>query len=109
VAGGRLTPNRWVEVVSTAPARMFGLSRKGAVAVGMDADLVIYDPSRTHTISATTHHMDVDYSCYEGMEVTGAADVVLSRGRIIVDGDEWLGEKGGGRFVKRQRSGAFLR
>jgi dihydropyrimidinase len=52
--------------------------------------------------------MDVDYSCYEGMEVTGAVDVVLSRGRIVVDGEEWLGEKGGGRFVKRQRSGAFL-
>jgi dihydropyrimidinase len=74
----------------------------------MDADLVIYDPNRTHTISAKTHHMDVDYSCYEGMQVTGAVDVVLSRGRIVVDGEEWLGEKGGGRFVKRQRSGAFL-
>jgi dihydropyrimidinase len=108
-AAGRLSPNRWVEIIATAPARMFGLTRKGAVAAGMDADLVIYDPNRKHTISAKTHHMDVDYSCYEGMEVTGAADVVLSRGRIIVDGDEWLGEKGGGRFLKRSRSRDYLK
>jgi dihydropyrimidinase len=104
-----MTPNRWVEVISTAPARMFGLPQKGAVAVGLDADLVIYDPNRRRTISASTHHMDVDYSCYEGLEVTGGADVVLSRGKIIVDGDEWLGERGDGRFLRRQRSGAFLR
>jgi dihydropyrimidinase len=104
VVSGRLTPNRWVEVISTAPARMFGLPQKGAVAVGLDADLVIYDPARTHTISASTHHMNVDYSCYEGREVTGAADVVFSRGKILVDGDEWLGAKGDGRFLKRQRS-----
>jgi dihydropyrimidinase len=104
VVGGRLTPNRWVEVISAAPARMFGLPQKGAVAVGLDADLVVYDPQRKHTISARTHHMDVDYSCYEGWEVTGGADVVLSRGRVVVDGEEWKGEKGYGRFVKRQRS-----
>jgi len=96
------------EVLSAAPARMFGLPQKGAVAVGLDADLVIYDPARKHTISAATHHMAVDYSCYEGMEVTGGADVVLSRGKIIVDGDEWLGAKGDGRFLKRQTS-AYLR
>jgi len=108
-AAGRMTPNRWVEVISAAPARMFGLPQKGAVAVGLDADLVIYDPNRRRTISAKTHHMDVDYSCYEGLEVTGGADVVLSRGKIIVDGDEWLGERGDGRFLRRQRSGAFLR
>jgi len=104
VASGRLTPNRWVEVISAAPARMFGLPQKGAVGVGMDADLVVYDPTRKHTISAKTHHMDVDYSCYEGREVTGGADVVLSRGKIVVDGEEWLGAKGDGRFLKRQRS-----
>jgi dihydropyrimidinase len=104
VLSGRLTPNRWVEVISTAPARMFGLPQKGAVAVGLDADLVIYDPARAHTISASTHHMNVDYSCYEGREVTGAADVVFSRGKILVDGEEWLGAKGDGRFLKRQRS-----
>jgi dihydropyrimidinase len=87
---------------------MFGLPQKGAVAVGLDADLVVYDPQRKHTISARTHHMDVDYSCYEGWEVTGGADVVLSRGRVVVDGEEWKGEKGYGRFVKRQRS-AYLK
>jgi dihydropyrimidinase len=108
VVGGRLTPNRWVEVISAAPARMFGLPQKGAVAVGLDADLVVYDPQRKHTISARTHHMDVDYSCYEGWEVTGGADVVLSRGRVVVDGDEWKGEPGYGRFLRRQRS-SFLK
>jgi len=108
VAAGRLTPNRWVEVISAAPARMFGLPQKGAVAVGLDADLVIYDPKRKHTISASTHHMDVDYSCYEGREVTGGSDLVMSRGKIVVDGNEWLGARGDGRFLKRQRS-AFLK
>jgi dihydropyrimidinase len=108
VASGRLTPNRWVEVISAAPARMFGLPQKGAVGVGLDADLVVYDPRRKHTISAATHHMNVDYSCYEGLEVTGGADVVLSRGKIVVDGDEWLGARGDGQFLKRQRS-AYLK
>jgi dihydropyrimidinase len=104
VVGGHFTPNRWVEVLSTAPARMFGLPQKGAVAVGADADLVVYDPNRRHTISAATHHMDVDYSCYEGREVQGGSDVVLSRGKVIVDGDQWLGAKGDGKFLKRARS-----
>ena len=87
---------------------MFGLPQKGAVAVGLDADLVVYDPQRKHTISAQTHHMDVDYSCYEGWDVTGAAEIVLSRGKVIVDGDEWMGAAGDGRFLKRQRS-AYLK
>ena len=108
VVTGRMTPNRWVEVISAAPARMFGLPQKGSVGVGLDADIVVYDPTRRHTISASTHHMNVDYSCYEGMEVTGGADVVLSRGKIVVDGDEWLGARGDGRFLKRQTS-AFLK
>ncbi len=108
VVGGRITPNRFVEVVSTAPAKMFGMPSKGAVAVGYDADLVVYDPNRKHTISAATHHMDVDYSCYEGRLVQGGSDVVLSRGKVIVDGEQWLGAAGDGRFLKRERS-AFLR
>jgi dihydropyrimidinase len=104
VVAGRISPNRWVELISTAPARMFGLASKGSISVGADADVVIYDPNRTRTISASTHHMDVDYSCYEGREVRGAADTVLSRGKIVVDAGEFLGSPGDGRFVKRQRS-----
>jgi dihydropyrimidinase len=107
VVAGRITPNRWVQLISTAPAQLFGLPQKGVVGVGADADLVVYDPKREHTISAQTHHMAVDYSCYEGRSVTGGADLVLSRGKIIVDGEEWLGQAGDGRFLKRQRS-AFL-
>jgi len=108
VVCGRITANRWVEIISSAPAKLFGLPQKGAVAVGYDADLVVYDPTRRHTLSAATHHMDVDYSCYEGREVVGGADVVLSRGKVIVDGDAWLGKAGDGRFHKRERS-SFLR
>jgi dihydropyrimidinase len=108
VVGGKITPNRFVEIVSTAPARLFGLPQKGAVAVGFDADIVVYDPNRKHTISAKTHHMDVDYSCYEGREVQGGSDVVLSRGKVIVDAGQWLGKAGDGRYLKRERS-AFLR
>ncbi|MBA3435213.1 MAG: dihydropyrimidinase [Chloroflexi bacterium] len=110
VAGGRISRERWVEVISAAPARMFGLAgRKGVVAPGADADLVIYDPTRRHTISAATHHMDVDYSCYEGREVMGGSDVVLSRGEVIVEDGEWKGEKGAGRFLKRTTARQYLR
>ena len=102
VVGGRMTRERWVEVISTAPAKLFGMyPRKGAVSVGADADLVVYDPNRKRTISARTHHMDVDYSCYEGRQVQGASDVVLSRGTVIVRDGEFTGRKGHGRFVKR--------
>jgi dihydropyrimidinase len=102
VVGGKLTKERWVEISSTAPAKLFGMyPRKGAVAVGSDADLVIYDPNRTHTISARTHHMDVDYSCYEGRSVQGGSDIVLSRGSVIVRDGEFAGKKGAGRFIKR--------
>lgn len=102
VVGGRFTKERWVEVISTAPAKMFGLyPRKGAVAVGSDADLVVYDPNAKRTISATTHHMDVDYSCYEGRVVQGRSDVVLSRGSVVVRNGEFTGRAGHGQFVKR--------
>jgi dihydropyrimidinase len=104
VVGGRISPNRWVELISAAPARMFGLTAKGSISVGADADVVIYDPNRTRTISAGTHHMDVDYSCYEGRQVRGASDVVLSRGKVIVEGGEFKGARGEGRFLKRTRS-----
>src|SRR5687767_8719348 len=102
VVAGRITKERWVEILSTAPAKLFGMyPRKGAVAVGSEADLVIYDPNRKRTISAKTHHMDVDYSTYEGREVQGASDIVLSRGSVIVRNGEFTGRKGHGKFVKR--------
>ena len=102
VAGGRFSVNRFVELVSTTPAKLFGLyPRKGTIAVGSDADLVIFDPKRKHTISAKTHHMRVDYSMFEGIEVTGMPDVVLSRGSVIVDGDKFLGRPGRGEFLRR--------
>jgi dihydropyrimidinase len=109
VVTGRMTRERWVEILSAAPARMFGLAgRKGVVAAGADADLVIYDPKRKHTISARSHHMDVDYSCYEGRGVTGGSDVVLSRGKVVVDTGKWTGEKGWGKFLKRKTAREYL-
>jgi dihydropyrimidinase len=102
VAGGRFSVNRFVELVSTTPAKLFGLyPRKGTIAVGSDADLVIFDPNRKHTISAKTHHMRVDYSMFEGIQVTGMPDAVLSRGRVVVEGDRFLGRAGAGDFLKR--------
>jgi dihydropyrimidinase len=102
VASGRFSANRFVELVSTAPAKLFGLyPRKGTIAVGSDADLVIFDPKRKHTISAKTHHMRVDYSMFEGIQVTGMPDIVLSRGKIVVDGDKFLGRAGQGEFLRR--------
>jgi dihydropyrimidinase len=102
VVGGELTLQRWVEVTSTTPARMFGLyPRKGVIAPGADADIVVYDPSATQTLSASTHHMNVDYSAYEGLEITGRVDTVLSRGRVVVDNSGWHGVKGHGRFLAR--------
>ncbi len=110
VVGGRISRERWVEIASTAPARMFGLAgRKGVVAPGADADLVVYDPARRHVISATTHHMAVDYSCFEGRTVQGGSDVVMSRGRVIVDHGRYTGRPGDGRFLRRAPTGAALR
>jgi dihydropyrimidinase len=102
VAGGRFSANRFVELVSTTPAKLFGLyPRKGTIAVGSDADLVIFDPKRKHTISAKTHHMRVDYSMFEGIQVTGMPEAVLSRGRIVVQADKFLGRAGQGEFLRR--------
>ncbi len=102
VNGKRISLNRWVEIVSGAPAVIFGLyPRKGTIAVGSDADIVIWDPEQEYTISAQTHHMRVDYSLYEGFRVKGNAETVLSRGRVVVDKGQWLGREGYGRFVPR--------
>jgi dihydropyrimidinase len=102
VASGRFSANRFVELVSTTPAKLFGLyPRKGTIAVGSDADLVIFDPRRRHTISAKTHHMRVDYSMFEGIQVTGMPEMVLSRGKVVVDGEKFCGRAGQGEFLKR--------
>src|SRR6202050_1352586 len=102
VGSGRFSANRFVELVSTTPATLFGLyPRKGTIAVGGDADLVIFDPKRKHTISAKTHHMRVDYSMFEGIQVTGMPDVVMSRGRVVVEGEKFLGRAGQGEFLRR--------
>jgi dihydropyrimidinase len=102
VVGGRISKERWVEIISTEPARLFGMyPRKGTIAVGADADIVIYDPNRRRTISAATHHMNADYSCYEGKEIQGASDVVLSRGSVVVRNGEFTGRKGHGQFLRR--------
>src|SRR5215470_6862701 len=102
VAAGRFSVNRFVQLVSTAPAKLFGLyPRKGTIAVGSDADLVIFDPNRKHTISAKTHHMRVDYSMFEGIQITGVPEVVLSRGKVLVDEDKFLGRAGQGEFLRR--------
>jgi dihydropyrimidinase len=102
VVDGHLTKERWVDVVSTAPARMFGLyPRKGVIAVGSDADIVVYDPNRQQTLSAKTHHMDVDYSCYEGRVITGGSDIVMSRGTVVVRDGAWTGPAGHGQFIPR--------
>ncbi|MFQ5694789.1 MAG: dihydropyrimidinase, partial [Terriglobia bacterium] len=103
VATGRFSPNRFVQLVSTAPAKLFGLyPRKGTIAVGTDADLVLWDPNKKETISARTHHMRVDYSMFEGIEVTGVPRQVLSGGRLVIDKGKCVGRPGSGRFLKRQ-------
>ncbi len=102
VAAGELTLPRWVELCSTTPARMFGLyPRKGVIAPGADADIVVYDPDRPWTISVDNHHMRLDYSAYEGIEVAGRVDTVLSRGRVIVRNDQYEGTKGDGKYLRR--------
>ena len=102
VVSGEITLARWVETCSTTPARMFGLyPRKGVIAPGADADIVIYDPVARQTLSAATHHMNVDYSAYEGMEITGKVDVTISRGQVVVAGGEFKGAAGHGSFLSR--------
>jgi dihydropyrimidinase len=102
VRAGYITLSRWVEVNCTTPARLFGLyPKKGALLPGSDADIVVYNPEAKHLLSVETHHMNVDYSAYEGMEVTGEAETVLSRGQPVIEKGRYVGKKGHGRFVAR--------
>jgi dihydropyrimidinase len=101
---GRISLNKYVEVACTNPAKIFGIfPRKGTIAPGSDADIVLFDPNKTHTLSAATHHMNVDYSAYEGWELTGKVKTVLLRGRIAIDDNKCLVEKGYGQFIKRNK------
>ena len=106
VVSGQITLERWVEICSTTPARMFGLyGRKGVLAPGADADVVVYDPAGHTSIGlGKTHHMNMDYSAWEGFEIDGHVDTVLSRGEVVVDGGQFHGRAGHGRYVRRELS-----
>jgi dihydropyrimidinase len=103
VAKGRLTLPRFVEIVASEPARLFGMApKKGSLGVGSDADIVLLDPKQTWTMGRETLHMGTDWSAYEGIQITGKIQKVFSRGELIVDGDELLGRPGRGRYVHRR-------
>src|SRR5712692_9890447 len=107
---GRISLNRMVELLSTSPAKLFGLyPRKGTIAVGSDADIVVFDPEKKVTISAKTQHSKTDYNLYEGTEVTGTPEVVLLRGQVLVEGDGLVAEPGIGQFVRRAKFGEELK
>jgi dihydropyrimidinase len=110
VRAGRISLNRMVELLSTNPAKLFGLyPRKGTIAVGSDADLVVFDPEQRVTISAATHHSKTDYNLFEGTEVTGTPELVLLRGNVLVEGDELVASSGIGQFVARAKFGQELK
>jgi dihydropyrimidinase len=112
VVTGEISLPRWVELTSTTPARMFGLyGRKGVIAPGADADIVVYDPNGHTSLGVgdgKTHHMNMDHSAWEGFEIDGHVDVVLSRGRVLVEGGEYHGSPGHGKYLKRDLSQYLL-
>ena len=109
VREGRIDLNRMVELLCTNPAKLFGLyPRKGTVAVGSDADLVIFDPEKQHTITAANQQSKTDYNLYEGTEVVGDIETVLLRGNVLVEGGEVVAKPGIGQFVRRAKFGEQL-
>jgi dihydropyrimidinase len=106
VVDGKISLERWVDVCSTTPARMFGMyGKKGVLAPGADADVVIYDPNGHTSIGiGKSHHMNMDYSAWEGYEIDGHVDTVFSRGKMVVHNGDYIGSKGDGKFVRRDLS-----
>jgi dihydropyrimidinase len=103
VGAGRLSLSRFVELTATNPAKIFGLyPRKGTIAPGSDADVVLWDPEKCVTWSAATHHMRVDYNPYEGRVTKGAPEIVLVRGQLVIEGGEFVGRAGAGQYLKRE-------
>lgn len=104
VAKGKISLSKFVEVTSTNAAKIFGMyPRKGTLSIGADADIVIFDPNKKHTISVNTHHMNVDYSAYEGWEVTGKCETILLRGQVAIENEKCLLTKGNGKFIPRNK------
>jgi dihydropyrimidinase len=109
VAKGKITLNKYVELVCTNPAKIFGMfPRKGTIGIGSDADIVIFDPNEKHKLSSKSHHMNVDYSAYEGWEVTGKVKTVILRGQIAIQDGKCLVEKGYGTFIKRDKVSSII-
>ena len=109
VNGGRISPTRYVELMCTNPAKIFGMyPKKGTIAVGSDADIVVWDPEKEHTLSVETTHMRTDYIVYEGMPITGKPEKVYQRGKKLVDGEQWFGKNGEGQFIPRQPNAPIL-
>ncbi|MEO6721193.1 MAG: dihydropyrimidinase [Ferruginibacter sp.] len=109
VRKAKITVNKFVEVLSTNPAKIFGMHpRKGCIAPGSDADIVLFDPNKQHTISVDTHHMNTNYSAYEGWQVTGKCTTVLLRGKVVIDKGECLVEKGNGQYIKRNKVNSII-
>jgi dihydropyrimidinase len=106
---GRISLNKFVELTSTNPAKIFGMfPQKGTIGIGSDADIVIFDPNASHTISAASHHMNVDYSAYEGWQLTGKVKKVILRGKLVIDDAKCLAQKGYGKFIKRAKVNGMI-
>lgn len=109
VVKNKITLNKYVEVACTNPAKIFGMfPRKGTIGIGSDADLVIFDPNEKHTISASSHHMNVDYSSYEGWALTGKVKTVVLRGKVAIENNVCKLEKGYGEFIKRSKVNGII-
>jgi dihydropyrimidinase len=108
VGSGKASASRWVELISTNPARLMGLTGKGEIVPGNDADVVVFDPNRSWTVDWREMHMSVPYSCWDGWELTGKARDVLLRGELLVENENYVGSKTSGRYIERKLSPEYL-